>query len=240
LDLLALKKQKKIEEVDQSKQAVISQQRLVDIMPVWNALLERETSVIAATLHNDLAQVVLALRLDISLFLLQHKADFQLVERANSMLAKADLCSQAISNLVNILRSPDFTQGLMLTLDILCQNFRHRYKIPCRLKFNCDCEGLDTYKIAMVYRLIYEALNNAAQHAAPSLVKIQVSRKDHQYLCIEISDDGRGFDLNQVPASKNLGILVMRECASAMGGQLDLHSELSHGTKIILTIAVES
>ncbi|WP_347985880.1 ATP-binding protein [Methylomonas sp. AM2-LC] len=226
----------KIENIDPLTDTVRKQQQLVDTISLWHSLLERESGVIAKELHNDLAQVVLALRLDISLFILQNQADPHLVARANSMLAKADQCNQSISTLVNVLRSPDFSQGLVQPLANLCQEFRRRHKIPCELLINGDCHGIDTFKTSMLYRVISEALNNAVQLSAATRIKITIDNNESRYLCIDISNDGQAYDVN----SNNLGILLMREYALAMGAHLELFSKPLEGTQIIITVPLDA
>lgn len=75
-----------------------------------------------------------------------------------------------------------------------------------------------------IYRLVQEALTNAAKHAQPRRVHVQV-HQDADRVAVRVEDDGCGFD----PASAHggFGLLGMRERAMLAGGHLSL--ELTSG-----------
>ena len=71
----------------------------------------------------------------------------------------------------------------------------------------------DEYKIC-IYRLVQEALNNAARHSAAKNAKVTVEQTADKIL-VSVSDDGRGFDPQRV---RGLGILGMEERVRRLGG----------------------
>ena len=84
-----------------------------------------------------------------------------------------------------------------------------------------------------VFRTVQEALNNVAKHACAKTVKVTL-RTGEQRLCVEVSDDGRGFSAG---AERNLmkrgnGWRGMRERAEHNGGQFKVSSESGHGTTL--------
>jgi signal transduction histidine kinase len=85
------------------------------------------------------------------------------------------------------------------------------------------------------YRLVQEALTNAARHAGASNIRIDVTEHDG---CVEIAvtDDGRGFDLGEEP--KGFGLMGMRERVELAGGQLDIESAPS-GTTVHAKLPVQ-
>jgi signal transduction histidine kinase len=54
---------------------------------------------------------------------------------------------------------------------------------------------------------------------------------DQNRLCMQIHDNGRGFDPRVVP-SERLGIRIMRERAGSLGGQLTIQSSEENGTTV--------
>jgi signal transduction histidine kinase len=90
-----------------------------------------------------------------------------------------------------------------------------------------------------VYRLAHEAVINAARHADPSVVKIDLTVDDDK-LWLGISDDGQGFsfrgtyDLAALTAM-NQGPLTLRERVAALNGDLMLRSQDS-GTQLLITL----
>ncbi|MBV5334019.1 histidine kinase, partial [bacterium] len=64
-------------------------------------------------------------------------------------------------------------------------------------------------------------------------VSVQQRQDD---LLLMVSDDGQGFDVQQVGRAKTFGLLGMRERAIALGGTLDIESQVGSGTRIVVKI----
>ena len=78
-------------------------------------------------------------------------------------------------------------------------------------------------KIAL-YRILSEALSNAARHGDGAAIDIRVAADDDGMLVIEVRDKGRGFDPDHVPGTGHLGLAGMRERAELLGGRFELES----------------
>ena len=85
----------------------------------------------------------------------------------------------------------------------------------------------DEHKIC-VYRLVQEALNNAARHAGARNARVKVEQKDGG-IEIEVRDDGHGFDLER---ARGLGILGMEERVRRLGGWLSIESQPGKGSVV--------
>jgi PAS domain S-box-containing protein len=83
-----------------------------------------------------------------------------------------------------------------------------------------------------ILRLVGEALTNARRHSEADTVRVS-ARGSHERICIEVSDDGRGFDPgDQLSRSAGAGITGMRERVALLDGELDIRSRPGAGTKI--------
>jgi two-component system, NarL family, sensor histidine kinase DevS len=80
-----------------------------------------------------------------------------------------------------------------------------------------------------VYRLVQEALNNAARHGEAKRARVEVS-EDGELLRVRVSDEGHGFDPDA--RSDGFGLIGMRERVTLAGGALELHSSPGDGTTI--------
>lgn len=216
------------------------QRHLLSMTAIWDAVLERETKAIAHELHGDLGQLLTALRMDISLFLLQHQADAVLTGKANGMLALTDRCMQSISRLINTLSISHFEHGLASALECLCRDFSRRYSVPCALTIPSECNGLDDTHNTVLFRILHEALSNIARHAGSCTANIVFRQATDAGLHIEIRDTGRGFDPSTLTDDKGLGLPLMRASTVALGGQIEIISEKNSGTKLTLHIPAES
>jgi signal transduction histidine kinase len=90
-----------------------------------------------------------------------------------------------------------------------------------------------------LYRIAQEAMNNVVKHARAGQAEMSLrSARDPatggRAIELEIRDDGRGFDIQDVPPD-HLGLGIMRERAEAIGAQLEIESEPGQGTRVCVT-----
>ncbi len=84
------------------------------------------------------------------------------------------------------------------------------------------------------YRIIEEALLNVIRHAHATRVVVRLRAHDDGRLCVEVEDNGMGFDTTT--RSLGTGIIDMRERALADGGTLVLDSSPGHGCRVRLSL----
>jgi signal transduction histidine kinase len=83
-----------------------------------------------------------------------------------------------------------------------------------------------------VLRIVGEALTNARRHSGARRVRV-TARGSEAGLCVEVTDDGRGFDPADHPsAADGSGIKGMGERAALLGGHLDVRSTPGTGTTV--------
>jgi two-component system CheB/CheR fusion protein len=85
-----------------------------------------------------------------------------------------------------------------------------------------------------LFRIVQEALTNVAKHAQAATVDIEICLQGPP-LCLNVVDDGRGFDPLTTPA-QGLGLINMREMAEFAGGSFTLESSPGEGTRIHVEI----
>ena len=89
-----------------------------------------------------------------------------------------------------------------------------------------------------LYRIIQEALSNVRQHAGASRVDLKlVLTPDSVRLTVQ--DDGRGFQPEAIPEG-HYGLIGINERVHLMGGKLDLNSGPAAGTRLIVSIPLET
>ena len=132
--------------------------------------------------------------------------------------------------------------GLIPALHSFMKDFTKRTGIRIHLTaFSSDrSDQLDSAKRTAFYRLAQEALTNVARHAHANCVYVTI-QKLAQFITMEITDNGRGFEVDRVLIAKGnnrLGVLGMRERVQMVGGQFDLESTPGTGTTIRAQIPV--
>jgi len=88
-----------------------------------------------------------------------------------------------------------------------------------------------------VFRIVQEALTNIARHSRAKGVTIKFAWNKAE-LILSIEDDGQGFETADVTRhpSRHLGIEVMRQRATMLGGTLEIDSRLERGTRILVKV----
>ncbi len=82
------------------------------------------------------------------------------------------------------------------------------------------------------YRIVQEAIGNAARHSHAEHVWIDAEVRDDAMIRIEVGDDGVGFDKPTVPA--RMGLPGMQERAATLRGRLEIRSRPGAGTVVDL------
>lgn len=91
--------------------------------------------------------------------------------------------------------------------------------------------------VAELLAITREALSNVARHARATSCEVRVA-STREALRLEIEDDGSGFDPSAARERGHDGLANMRVRAEALGGQLEIRSEGTVGTRIIVTLPV--
>lgn len=98
---------------------------------------------------------------------------------------------------------------------------------------DASADAPDVTKIGL-YRVLQEALSNAARHAGGSAIEVELALVDES-LRLEVRDRGPGFDAAAVRPDA-LGIAGMRERAELLGGSWEITAREGGGTCIRLTL----
>ena len=86
-----------------------------------------------------------------------------------------------------------------------------------------------------LFRILQEALGNAAKHAAAKRITVRLTRSDSM-VSISVSDDGAGFDTSRLASGGGLGLIMMRERATQLNGEFDFESAPGRGTTIRVVV----
>lgn len=231
---------------------VSEQQRLADELRASHRDLQRllaaQTGVqedvrrrIARELHDELQQVLAAIKLDIGSLLPTLAAD---PARLPALVTRMDdLATAAITSsrrIVNDLR-PQLLEdvGLVAALEMLAAQFMERR--PIRVSVDSDTASRDDGEpqdaVALcLYRVAQEALNNIAKHARARRVQMRLSRTPEGGWELRIADDGRGLLAQDRRKAGTFGLRGMAERVRALGGDLRVDGE--GGPGVVVTARV--
>jgi two-component system, chemotaxis family, CheB/CheR fusion protein len=192
---------------------------------------EDERRRISHELHDDIGQQLTALRMAL--------------EREQTETQGCDL-SAALDLTLSIGRDIDFIAWQLrpavldeLGLAAALPRFVTTWSAHVGTHADCRVEGYDAGMLppeaeVTFYRILQEALHNAAKHAGAQRADVVLTVTDGQVVLI-VEDDGVGFDPAQAMKSGDgLGLAGMRERAALVNATLQVESEPGKGTSVFL------
>lgn len=125
-------------------------------------------------------------------------------------------------------------QGFVGALKTLAQNIEFIFDTPCHLEICSNLPSLEKEVAIHLYRIIQEAVHNAARHGQPSCIDVTLESNSHHLVaCIE--DDGQGMPENRDKPS-GLGLRTLRHRANVLGGTCVIDSSPGKGTCLTCTV----
>lgn len=197
---------------------------------------EAERKRIAAELHDELGQLLTALKMKISLLQMQFDQQPGLMELTEEMRALSEKTVAVVRHAASDLRPAALELGLIGALEWLVDETSRQTGLPCRMETeesrSCCKSCLDDATTTAIFRIAQESLTNAVRHAQASQVLLQLHCR-HGILCLTITDDGLGFTPERARLqTAHFGLLAMQERAAALGGQLHIASQPGAGCHI--------
>lgn len=195
---------------------------------------EKERAAIARGLHDELGQVLTALRLEAAWLADRLRpVDEKATERASMMSSLIDDTIDEVRSIALRLRPRILDDlGLVEALEWYTSDFERRTGITCALISEGAVPGISNTLATAAYRISQEAMTNIVRHAAADQVTISIVVED-LLLCLYVEDDGCGFILDDLVGVAGLGVAGMRERAVLVGGSLEVISQPNQGTIVV-------
>jgi signal transduction histidine kinase len=187
---------------------------------------------IAGYLHDDMAQVLF--RMSLHLDILGKQLDSGNRDAAERELegirhARAR-ASEMLRSLIKDLRlSPLGRAGVAEALRSFCAETESGYDVTISTDL-AEVQMPPPVQL-LCYQLAREAVMNAVKHAEASAVSVTLEPTG-QGARVTVSDDGKGFDVEQGSPEGHFGLTMMRERALVAGGTFDIRSIAGEGTTI--------
>lgn len=206
---------------------------------------EDERKRIARELHDELGQALSGVALQIEsmprLLAAQPERALAQLERAKELVAYA---IQEMYHLILALR-PSILDDLGLAMAV--RNYTEQTLTEAGITYDLDAgtlaERLPAEVEICLYRTFQEALNNILRHSHATHVSIRLALADHVFSG-EISDNGRGFDLQDVQLNgadrRGLGLLGMQERITQCCGELQIISSPGKGTRLLIQLPLQA
>ncbi|HMS69210.1 MAG TPA: sensor histidine kinase [Saprospiraceae bacterium] len=97
--------------------------------------------------------------------------------------------------------------------------------------FQVDLKNISENNAALIYRILQEVIQNIIKHAKATEINIQFLGHE-QGLNIQVDDNGKGFDINEVIHAKGMGLKSIESRVKYLNGAIHFDSRIGHGTQV--------
>ncbi len=208
-------------------------------------ILEKESEArhkLARELHDGPTQSIsaIAMRLNYVRMMIEKQQPLdKVVEEMSQIEELARKTTQEIRMMLFTLRPVILeTRGLVAAL----RQYAERLRQTDGLNVRVDAQGyrgqLEKEAEGVIFSIVEEAIGNVKKHAKARNVLIRLWIEDH-LLCVEIQDDGVGFDAEAARLRRevgHMGLLNMEDRAEYLGGHFAIESQPGAGTCVRLEI----
>jgi signal transduction histidine kinase len=201
----------------------------------------QERQRIADDLHDDVAQILFAAQLNLDAILEREEPDSASaagVERALGLLVRADTTIRKVIHQLSNPSSPDFDQRLAAVVASVEQEF----SVAIHMQMNPNAVGVANQlrrpPADALLKAGREALVNAAKHAGPCRIRVQLTLTDRARLLLTVIDDGVGA-IRARPEGGH-GLAAIRRALDDHGGCLRVGRAPAGGTKVTASVPISA
>ena len=229
-----------IQDITERKQADMeldqSRKLLRELVAQSEALREEERKRVAREVHDELGQILTALRMEVSLLRIEFgEQDAALLGKIKGVTELLDQSIQCTRDVVNNLRPVAMDMGIVSAVKWLRDEFIKHTGTLCVLYAPEEEIHLDETLAVAAFRIVQESLTNVARYAEASKVEIFLEQ-DADNFSVTVNDNGKGFDYLAISNRKSFGLLGMRERALALGGAVNIYSAPQDGTQVFFVV----
>ncbi|NOY68348.1 MAG: PAS domain-containing protein [Deltaproteobacteria bacterium] len=213
-----------------------SRERLRNLSDYIETARERERTRIAREIHDDLGQVLTAVKIDVAWIKKRLGLDAGAEKKALGIMDLVDNAIRSVQRITSELRPPLLNDiGLGAALEWQVNDFAKRMGIRAEFKKNCDDHGLGEKTSVTLFRICQESLTNIARHSRASGAWVRLSKKKGATV-LEIRDNGIGMSHETMTRDDAFGLMGIRERALTAGGTAEIKSTSGKGTRVVVRI----
>jgi signal transduction histidine kinase len=198
---------------------------------------ENERRKVAAELHDNLGQVLTAIKFSIENVITRTSSATPSSGDLRALVPMVQGAVEHVRNIYTQLRPSLLDDlGILATISWFCREFRNaNQEIIVDKEFAVSEEEISGNLRLVIFRIVQEAMDNIAAHSNAGYVRLSLSKKNGD-LCLLIKDNGNGFDpikvISRSRAENGLGLVIMKRRAELSGGILNVESEEGAGTSV--------
>jgi len=208
---------------------------------------ERERKRIAGDIHDSIGQVLSAIKFSVenSLAAINNESVSSAVELLQNIIPLTQQSIEEVRRIIMDLRPSTLDDlGLIATISWFCREFESVYtNIRIDKEIHIEETDISLTLKTVIYRIMQEALNNAAKHSQSNIIRFHLMRNKAE-LELLVEDSGVGFSLDEVQSrhmnQKGMGLGSMKERAQLSGGNFSIRSSHGVGTRILVSWPIKT
>jgi signal transduction histidine kinase len=201
------------------------------------AVQENERRKLAAEFHDNLGQLLTAIKFSVENVITQMPPRVPLACELQALIPMIQEAVEHVRNIYTQMRPALLDDlGILATINWFCREFANtNQRIVVEKEITVSEEEIPGNLKLVIFRIVQEAMGNIASHSGANHVWLKLSKKEDNLL-LKIRDDGNGFDMMETasrPRDENgLGLVIMKRRAELLGGILSIESEIGGGTTV--------
>lgn len=227
-----------VEDITERKQAEYA---LSDMSRKLIEAQDHERVRIARDLHDDIGQRLALMAAELEQ-LQEEPTDFaaQIAARITELRKQAVEISTDIQFMSHELHSAKLEYlGIAAAMRSWCSEFGERQRVEIAFRSHDVPSALPSEVSLCLFRVLQEALHNAAKHSGTSKIEVQLWEESGQ-VHLTVNDSGRGFDIEAAMHGRGIGLASMQERVRLVNGALAIQSTPMRGNSIHVRVPFEA
>jgi two-component system, NarL family, sensor kinase len=216
---------------------------LLEVKEFEKVLLKARTEIqeqtlknISQEIHDNIAQTLSLVKLNLSTMNLQRPE-----KSVEKIQFTQELVRKTINDLRNLSKSLHMdtvlSNGIENALNFELNRIHQSGGFETEFNVVGDPVPIKPQIELILFRIAQEALQNSIKHSGAKSLKI-LFEYGADFVKLKIEDDGRGFQLSEIPSTvhSGAGMMNMRSRALSINGDISIDSKLSLGTRVCITV----
>ena len=194
---------------------------------------EEERTRVARELHDDICQRMVLLGINLQeLAALAPDTEAALRDQIAELRHQLETLTNDVNGISHRLHSSKLSLlGLTAAAAAFCHDIATRQQVDVEFVHTTMPDRVPEGVAISLFRVLQEALSNAVKHSGARRYRVSLEGRGDG-VQLEVSDNGRGFELAAARQTSGLGLMSMQERLRLVGGEISFESRLGGGTRV--------
>lgn len=209
-----------------------------ELLHVRLEVQEHSLNLVSREIHDNIGQVLSIIRMQ-----LFNASRAESLESAHKQISSStDMLGSAINdlrNLSHVLNGEMINRlGVVASIEKELAFVNTVYPVKGKLEISGDEINLSPERELLLFRIVQQAVGNIYKHANATTFEI-VLEYEEKKMTLKISDDGSGFNEEQLTQATGIGLMNIRERAKMLGGEVSFGNNKDQGAYVLLILNIE-